>query len=260
MAKQKVFIKANSFTRAGFSARYLFVKNLNVPGAEFRIQYSVAGEQFEDELDKGASIAGLPDLVSNWVFYNDTANDLVIDLKIGNTYYQKNELVGDVNALVRDANLTEDGMQFFAGDNAQAAPAAFSSVCLVNLLGSINNVFINRIKLWSIGGDASFRLIDDFATDGEAAYIGLLRKYATNKDLKAPPSSYTQVGRDGFSATIQGVGLNNNNILSSSTGEPTEVTYNNSPIKLSPNQALVISGNAVNTEVAALFDFSEKKI
>jgi hypothetical protein len=147
MAKQKIFVKANSFTRSGFSARHLFVKNINVSGAEFRVQYSVNGEQFEDELDKGASVAGLPDSISNWVFYNDTATDLIIDLKIGDTYYQKNELVGNIESVNTYKNKTLEG-NCFHGEQ-QFSAVAFGKIQLWNPADSGVNAVLDRFMFAS---------------------------------------------------------------------------------------------------------------
>lgn len=244
---------------AGETKRYGSGKFFKIRSASFELEvifYKNNGSEIgRAEFSQGDSVN-----IEHGYAYAEVTSAQAQDVEVHtlNFIMSSSSVVGDVNALTRNANLTEDGNQFFCGDNSQANISNYSSVCIVNLIGSLEQVFINHLKVWAIGGDARMRLMDDFATDG-AAYISILRRSASNKDLSAADSASVEVGRDNLSASAQGVALNNNTILSSSNGAPTEIYFGNSPIEISPNQALIISGTAINSEIGAYFEFSEKK-
>jgi len=244
---------------AGETKRYASGKFFKVRSASFEVEVvffkNNGSEIGRANFSQGDSV----NIEHGYAYAEVTSNQgQIIEVHTLNFIMESSSVVGDVNALVRDANLTIDGDQFFCGDSSQANINGYSSVALINESGSLNQVFVDSLKIWAIGSDVNLSLIDDFDTDG-GAYIAILQRPASNKDLKGVDSVSTKVGRDNLSAARQGGVLNSNRVKANSNGTPTEFDFRNSPFELSPNQALVITSTALNSEVVALFEFSEKK-
>lgn len=156
--------------------------------------------------------------------------------------YDEARVIGDVNALVRNANLTNDGNQFFQA--FKVMPVNYGYLLIENPVGSNVRVNIDRFKIKSSG--ASYSLIKTNAVFG--AYIGTL----DNKVLYGAQSKAklyrTDDASSALATVLSAMKVNANEIL--------PFDFENSPITLDEGEAFGVVG-AVGQELSTIFEISE---
>ncbi len=159
-------IPANSRVPVGFPARYLFIEDISVPGAEIEIEGygDLGGERFSfaETLTEGASLSGFPIAINDWYFKNTSGVDLTVTIKAGLVYYQKNEfsgvVSGDVNSISELKNKSADGNQYMYAAERGSVVDVVPTYILRNPSASGVNALINKVHLGTTSGSDLIQL------------------------------------------------------------------------------------------------------
>lgn len=258
-------IPANSRVPVGFPARYLFIEDISVPGAEIEIEGygDLGGERFSfaETLTEGASLSGFPITINDWYFKNTSGVDLTVTIKAGLVYYQKNEfsgvVSGDVNALTTEKNKTIDGAEYFYGYQRQADAAYASMIALVNPAGSNVNLRLDKIHHNSSSSNHRLGIFTevDFLTNSVTDHTATHKLLGGRINKKA--SGLNPAGRV-YEGVKDGVMVNGSLIeLPTSSLGKHEYDLKGSPFVIEEGYAVAIWGRTVNLTISVLFEWGE---
>lgn len=264
-------IPANSRVPVGFPARYLFIENISVPGAEIEIEGygDLGGERFSfaETLTEGASLSGFPITINDWYFKNKSGVDLTVTIKAGLVYYQKNEfsgvVSGDVNAVItesvdivtKEKNKTLDDTEFVGTAHATAATSSYGCNALLNPAASGVDLHISQCGLVS-------------TTAAQLSYITEAALLALGGIVDFTAAMYDTAGGHGKNAQSvfsEGKIYQGNNpatfpifareVCSSFIQQ--KMFSEGSPYVVKPGYALLIRSDAVNQPMSSRFEWSE---
>ncbi len=252
-------IPANGRIPVGFPARYIFVESVSVADAEFDIigYGEHLGDEFEfsETMTEGASLSGFPVPVADWYLINKNDYALTVEVKAGLVYYNKNALVGDVNALTTYKNLTDEGNQFIAGGFRIGLPDNYSHYAFKNQGGK--PVYVTKIWVNGFGGAVDICRNTSGITDMTIQPI-----WGAPKDTGGTintgyvydsASSSMQTFADGLQTREGDLVFS---VPSGSDGKPSYFGFGNSPIKVQPGH-MIIARAQVGKTISCSMEFSE---
>ncbi len=250
-------IPANGRIPVGFPARYIFVESVSVAGAEFDIEGygEYLGDQFDfaETMSEGAGLNGFPVPVNDWYLINKNAFALTVTLKAGIVYYEKNELVGDVNSLTRPDDRTVDGDKFWSG-NVLQADLGNSQIMLWNPAGSGVNVVLSAVRVLSASGAVTINrttvTTDYIEVNNFVAGAGGSNKVIS--DLVLPKAGIWQKNN----STVRGVAMAQ--APTAQTGAPTKLNFMSEPIHIPAGYGLEFVNQTDNSLLAVYLEWSEQ--
>lgn len=162
-----------------------------------------------------------------------------------------NSLVGDVNALTRFANKTEDGNQFMTGIYLTGSAGNYSHVAFLNPMGSNVVLDFNVTRVSAFGERLGVREITpaDFTLLTDAGFL-------SNKDIGAVVSKSKQ----GLGSIGSQLGTGILSLPTATDGTPMPLDYGSAPISISPGVGVVFVPDAVATGCAVFLECEERSL
>lgn len=241
-------IKAKSKADFSIPARYLFIESITA-GLSARIRGIGENIETDHNIRAGSKIGQLPEVIQDWTIYNENNIDIDVEIQSGVVFYDENRTSGDINALTRYDNLSEDGNQFISGYNIPAVASTYSVIAFYNPPGSGIKTNIRVSRLCAYGNVISIRYI----VDNDWALLTDLAP-ARNKILGGPDGK-TRLGSGNLFSYI---GLQRAQLSTDTYGTPTANDYGNSPIILNEGVGLCFLVMALNSQMTAVIECSEE--
>jgi hypothetical protein len=241
-------VKAGAILNIDLPARYILIDSVT-RGLSIILKGRSAHLDLEYVVRGGGKLSGLPEVVSNWVLDNRSNSvDVDVVLQGGEVFYDENRLDGDINALTRFDNLTDDGNAYVFSGYMAGVAGNHGCIEIFNPASSGLEVVIERIKFWHAGTNVvGVRTTANFGSVSGAAS----NKISSSSVSNSLTGTFSHM-------TPYLAGINGNIATLTAANNAASLDYKNTPPVLREGEGLLLYGSTTNQATSAMVEFIER--